>query len=91
MLEQRGLQHDPLLQGCALGWEAGDGTKNSPGLGGIVPAEAARYCRADFRSRRCVSKGGANRNGDGRPAGRTGLNFYVTLLLASNKLKPEKT
>lgn len=95
MLELHGLlagrQHNALLQGFTLCWEACDGAKNSQGLGGIVAAEAARHCRSDFRSKRCVSHGGANLNGDGRPAGRTGLNLYCIVLFASNKLNPEKT
>lgn len=98
MLEQRllaGRQHNMLLQGFNICWETCDGTKNSPGLGGIIPAEAPRQHRSDFRSKRCVSNGGANLNGDGRPAGRTGLNSYFShhliILLSTKKLKPEKT
>lgn len=95
MLEQRrlfaGRQHNTLLQGFNICWETCDGTKNSPGLDAIIAAEAACHRGSDYRSKRCVSNRGVNLNGDGRPAGRTGLNSYFIILLSTNKLKPVKT
>lgn len=82
-------QHNMLLQGFNSCQETCDGTKNSPESGGIISAGAAHRYRSASRSKCCVW--GSSLNGDGRPAGRTGLNSNLIILSSTNKLKPEKT
>lgn len=84
-------QHNMLLQGFNSCQETCDSTKNSPESGGIIPAGAACCYRSASRSKRCVSHEESSLTGDGRPAGRTGLNSNFIILFFTNKLKPEKT
>lgn len=90
LVDKRG--HDAFIQGFSV-CETYDGTKISLGLSYTTSTEAACHHRYDFRPKRCASNGGANLNGVGRRAGRTGLNLHLipVILFATNKLKPEKT